>query len=241
VVIPVTAVGTEIQYAPRERTLVQYLDGASEEVAIGRISEFVSETDNPENAKRVRSVRIESPSLEFCAGIRLVDTPGLESVLAHNTSAAMEWLPNAGLALVAVAADAPLSQRDIELLQNLRRFTPNVSLLLTKVDLLTEAECDQVRKFVEKQLALHLDAGIPVYPYSVRPGFEDLVVRLQEKFLARVKIEATEQRAEILRHKLDSPLGECADYVTLALRAAQTSDSEREELKKTNSRRQSTA
>jgi len=42
------------------------------------------------------------PALARFRGIRFVDTPGLESVLSHNTDASLEWLPNAGLAIVAV-------------------------------------------------------------------------------------------------------------------------------------------
>ena len=81
----------------------------------------------PENYKRVATIRVELPSLARFPGLIFVDTPGLESVLAHNTEASLSWLPNVGLALVAVSVDPPLSQQDIELLKNLYRYTPNVS------------------------------------------------------------------------------------------------------------------
>jgi len=47
---------------------------------------------------------------------------------------------------VAVGVDPPLSQHDIELIRNLSRYTPNISLLLTKVDVLDEGERVQVRR-----------------------------------------------------------------------------------------------
>ena len=82
------------------------------------------------------AIKVELPCLAGFRGLTFVDTPGLESVLAHDTDASMRWLPNIGLALVAVSVDPPLSQRDIELLRKLYKYTPNVSILLTKVDLL---------------------------------------------------------------------------------------------------------
>jgi GTP-binding protein EngB required for normal cell division len=230
-VIPVTTVVTEIQYGPEERALVRFLDGRTETTELGRIGEFISESENPENQKQVALVRVELPSMERYRGIRFVDTPGLESVLEHNTDASLEWLPNVGLALVAVGVDPPLSQHDIELIRNLSRYTPNISLLLTKVDVLDESERAQVQAFVQKQLARYWDRSVPVFPYSTRAGFEELRSQLDRDLLSQIQAEPAEQRDIILRHKLDSLLGECAGYLNLALKSAEIADSEREELR----------
>jgi len=112
-----------------------------------------------------------------------------------------------GLALVAVGVDPPLSRHDIELIRNLSRYTPNISLLLTKVDVLDEGERAQVREFVQKQLARYWNDAVPVYPYSVRPGFERLRAELDQCLLSQAHSEAGEQHAAILRHKVDSLLG----------------------------------
>jgi GTP-binding protein EngB required for normal cell division len=231
-VIPVTSAVTEIQYGPEERAQIRFLDGRMETTELRRISEFISESENPENQKRVAAVRVELPSMERYRGIRFVDTPGLESVLEHNTDASLEWLPNVGLALVAVGVDPPLSRHDIELIRNLSRYTPNISLLLTKVDILNEGERAQVREFVQKQLARYWNDAVPVYPYSVRPGFEPLRAELDECLLSQAHSEAGGRHAAILLHKIDSLLGECAGYLTVALKAAETADSEREELRR---------
>ena len=230
-VIPVTSAVTEIQYGPRERAEIRFQDGRTEPVPLERIGEFISESRNPENCKQVARVRVELPSMERYRGIRFVDTPGLESVFAHNTDASLEWLPNVGLALVAVVVDPPLSQHDIELIRNLSRYTPNISLLLTKVDVLDEGERVQVREFVQKQLARYWDGPVPVFAYSVRPGFEHLRAELDVCLLSQAHSEAGEQRAAILRHKIDSLLEECAGYLNLALKSAEIADTEREELR----------
>jgi ribosome biogenesis GTPase A len=118
-VIPVTTVVTEIQYGPEERAQIRFLDGRTETTELHRIGEFISESENPENEKQVALVRVDLPSMERYRGIRFVDTPGLESVLEHNTDTSLEWLPNVGLALVAVGVDPPLSRHDIEIIRSL--------------------------------------------------------------------------------------------------------------------------
>jgi GTP-binding protein EngB required for normal cell division len=230
-VIPVTTVVTEIQYGPEERAQIRFLDGRTETTELRRIGEFISESENPENQKQVDSVRVELPSMERYRGIRFVDTPGLESVLEHNTDTSLEWLPNVGLALVAVGVDPPLSQHDIELIRNLSRYTPNISLLLTKVDVLEPDERAQVQAFVQKQLARYWNRSVPVFPYSTRAGFEELRTRLDQDLLSHIQAKPAEQRNIILRHKLDSLLGECAGYLNLALKSAEIADSGREELR----------
>lgn len=230
-VVPVTSVVTEIQQGPRERAEIRFLDGHVEDVPVERIAEFIAETQNPRNSKQVSLVRVELPSMERYRGIRFVDTPGLESVLEHNTDASMGWLPNVGLALVAVGVDPPLSQHDLELIRNLNRYTPNVSLLLTKVDLLDQDEQAEVREFVRKQLARYWNGSVPIFPYSAKPGFEALRAELHDRLLSQVSAEAGAHRAQILRHKIDSLLGECIDYLNVALKSAELADSERAQLR----------
>jgi GTP-binding protein EngB required for normal cell division len=231
-VIPVTTVVTEVQYGPREEAEILFLDGRTEQITVERIGEFISERENPENSKQVRRVRVELPAMERYRGIHFVDTPGLDSVFEHNTDASLEWLPNVGLALVAVGVDTPLSQHDVELIRNLSRYTPHIALLLTKVDVLDEGERAQVQDFVREQLARYWDGSVPVFPYSVRSGFDQFRAALDERLLSQAHAEADEQRTVILRHKTDSLLRECADYLTVALKAAETADSEREELRR---------
>jgi GTP-binding protein EngB required for normal cell division len=231
-VIPVTAVVTEIQYGTREQAAVRFLDGHTEHLPVERLGEFISEHENPGNRKQVARVRVDLPAMDRYRGIRFVDTPGLDSVFAHNTDASLEWLPNVGLALVAVGVDPPLSHQDIELIRNLSRYTPNISVLLTKVDALEDGERAQVQEFVQRQLGRYWNGSVPVFPYSVRPGFEQYREQLDACLLSRVRADAGGQRMMILRHKLASLVRECADYLAVALKAAERSDAEREALRR---------
>lgn len=83
---------------------------------------FIAESENPGNQKGISTVVIELPELAQLRTLRFVDMPGLESTFAHNTETAQKWLPNVGLALVAVAVDPPLSQHDIALIKSLFEY-----------------------------------------------------------------------------------------------------------------------
>jgi GTP-binding protein EngB required for normal cell division len=105
-----------------------------------------------------------------------------------------------GQALVAVGVDAPLSRHDIELIRSLSRYTPNISLLLTKVDVLNQNEPVQVRELVQNQLSRYWNREVPVFPYSVQPGFEHLRAELDGTLLCRVRADSGEQHTTILLH-----------------------------------------
>jgi GTP-binding protein EngB required for normal cell division len=230
-VVPVTAVVTEIEYGPEDRAEVLFVDGNVEPISLERIGEFISEAQNPENSKQVLRVRLELCSIPQYRGIRFVDTPGLESVLEHNTQASRRWLPKVGLALVAVGVDPPLSQHDLDLIRDLGRYTPRISLLLTKVDLVDAGERSQVQDFVRRQLASRWDRPVSLFPFSTRPGLEALRARIDAELLLGARAEAAGHRAAILLHKIDSLLGECSEYVGLALKAAERGESERDQLR----------
>jgi GTP-binding protein EngB required for normal cell division len=256
-VVPLTAVITRLRYGPVERAGVRFLDGTSRSIALDDIGRYVGENENPNNAKQVASVEVELPALEPLAPLEFVDTPGLGSAFTHNTEAAMKWLPNVGAALVAVSSDAPLSERDLALIEELRRHTPKIVLLLTKADLLTVPQRAEVLAFVRRQLQLRLigssggqsagssgtdgdrrrtpaatdEAALPVFFYSVRPDERGLKAALEHELLAPLLQNRDAAATSIVRHKLGALLGATLDYLRVALAAATQAESARQTLR----------
>jgi len=231
-VTPVTAVVTEIGYGATEKATVDFLDGSIRRVAFDEIRSFVSESENAGNRKQVSTLRIELPALIRSRALRFVDMPGLESALPLNTETALNWLPKVGLALVAVSVDPPLSQHDIALLKSVYKFTPKVSILLTKVDLLSELEREEVIAFVRDRLTQTFGSAPPIFPYSVKPGYEHLRKQIEETLLLGTLAQFEEHRSAVLNRKLETLLRECHDYLNLALKSAEGIGSEREALKR---------
>jgi GTP-binding protein EngB required for normal cell division len=230
-VLPVTAVVTEIGYGAVEKAIVHFLDGRCEDVPTDQISHYVSESENPGNTRKVVTLRVELPALARMRGLRFVDVPGLESALAHNTETALRWLPNTGLALVAVSVDQPLSRHDLTLLEKVYEFTPHVSLLLTKVDLLSDSDLSAVITFIRDRLKQNFVSPPAIFPYSVRPGREALKTRIEEALICETLAGLEEKHRAALSRKLETVVRECREYLTLALKGAETVDCERDSIK----------
>jgi len=229
-VVPVTAVVTEIRYGAREVARVHHRDGRDPEVPLDEIGSYISEKENPENAKQVGLITVELPELRRFCHLKFVDTPGLESALSHNTQTSLDWLPNVGLALVAVSVDPPLSQGDIDLLKSLYQYTPKVAVLLTKADLLSQRELAEVVSFVRAQLARNFRGTPRVFPYSTKPGFERFRQSLEAELAGGTLERFAEERESILIRKMDTLLRECGDYLALSLKSAEMVQSERQAL-----------
>ncbi len=177
------------------------------------------------------SVEVELPALKGLDPLQFVDTPGLGSAFTHNTQVALQWLPNVGAALVAVSCDAPLSERDLALLDELRSHTPKIVLLLTKADLLTQAQRAEVLAFVERQLGRKWGKQLPVFFYSVRPEEAGLKSELEEKLFLPLIRNRDQAAGQIARHKLLSLVSQELNYLQVALAAATQAESARQALR----------
>jgi GTP-binding protein EngB required for normal cell division len=229
-VIPVTAVVTDLSGGETDSAEVRFRDGARLGIRVSEITQYVSETENPDNVKAVVAVSARVPELSRFRGIRLFDTPGLESAFAHNTEASLGWAPNVDVALVAIAVDPPLSQHDLTLIRTLLDYTPRVAILLTKFDLLSQPEQNQVLEFVKTQLARNIGERVEVYPYSTRAGYEHLHYAFEAEFIDRLRAQIGEERAAIANRKMATLVRECSDYMRLTLKSAQMIEAEKLQL-----------
>jgi GTP-binding protein EngB required for normal cell division len=229
-VVPLTAVITRLRFGPVERANVRFQNGTVHPIPLADIALYVAERENPDNQKQVTRVEVELPALKELAPMAFVDTPGLGSALVHNTETALQWLPNVGAALVALSADAPLSERDEALIEELRRHTPRIVLLLTKTDLLTETQRAEVLEFVQGESRRRWQAEFPLFFYSIRPGHAALRHDLMQKLLLPLARQHVEAGREILRHKLLSLSSQTLDYLRVGLAAADQADTARQAL-----------
>ena len=205
-VVPVTSVITKFAFGEHPRVVIHYLNGTSSTVSLREVAEFVSEAQNPENRKGVAMVVITVPELARYKGLTFVDTPGIGSVFLHNTAVSMNWLARVGAALVAVSVDSPLMEHDLQLLRELRTFTPKIVLLLTKADLLSQAELNEVSLFIGAKLREHLGFTPPMLPFSIRANYSAFRETLDRQVLLPLSGHAATLAAEILHYKLASLL-----------------------------------
>jgi GTP-binding protein EngB required for normal cell division len=240
--VPVTAVITRatavaVSISPVQKTgsggvlHVTYQDGSVEEIPRGRIAEFVTEAGNPGNRRGVAVVDVLTPALRELPGVRLVDTPGLGSVLAHNSEATRTWMPNVAVALVTVGAERPLSDEDLRLVAEARRAAPRVVIVLTKVDLLTADDLAEVTAFLDRTLRQHFGDTVGVLPFSSRVEPERWANQLREAVLLPVVRDVDGERRAVLALKLTSLTQACHGYLAVGLQAARRADADQDRLR----------
>ena len=227
---PVTTAITRLQYGNKERAIVRHFDGSTSEVPLTDIVEFTSEAKNPGNDKNVAIVDIELPSMQKYPGLRLVDTPGLGSVYKYHQSASEEWLPSVGTAILAVSSDRPLSEHDLDLIRELTSHTPNIILLLTKADILTPDQRQEVIVFFQQTLKRELHRTLPVYVYSTKTNTEEYKRRIEEDILRTICANRDSEFLRILRHKVHFLSQSCLSYLKIALHSSLQADMNRENL-----------
>lgn len=229
-VIPVTTVITRIQYGEVERANVLRFDGTNELIRLETLDEYISEVKNPGNRKDVEVVDITLPSLKDYPGLRFVDTPGLGSVYQYHMQTAEQWLPEVGAALLAISADRPLAEHDLALIRALIGYTPKIILLLTKADLLSAEQQQEVIQFFQNTLKRELNRSFPVFVYSTRANTEAFKHALETALLHELSTNREEELKTIIRHKIRSLSETCLSYLDIALQAATQNEDARMEL-----------
>lgn len=230
-VVPVTTVITRAVVGLQHQLRVTYENGSTETAPLDRIIDYVTESGNPRNYRHVAQVDVLTPAMARWPGLRLVDTPGLGSVLAHNTETTRAWMPNVAVALVAVSADRPLSDEDRALLAEARQLAPRVVVILTKVDILTESERADVLAFLNRELGQGLHQPLPLLPFSTRSAPEHWRQQLAEQVLLPVGDNVAEERRYALELKSNALVRACAGYLSLGLQAAKRAAADRDRLR----------
>jgi len=218
--IPVTSVISRLRFGATEKATVTFLDGTAREVPIDAISEYVSESGNPENTKHVMVVDIETPQLSSVKALRLVDTPGLGSVWKHNTETTMEWFPETGGVLFIISAEKPISEHELQLLQEVYRYSPQITLVISKCDLFPEEHLQKVEKFTADVLKSAFDRDFPIIRYSARVGTQDYNSRLHREVFQPLAQNRDATYASILRYKISTLVDSCLSYLEIAYRTS---------------------
>jgi len=187
-VIPLTSIVTIVKYNPEEKITVHFTDAQPKIIQRDQLAEYVTEKLNPNNVKHVESVEIELPSKFLSEGVRLVDTPGVGSVYAHNTDTAYSFIPNSDASIFLLTPDQPLSQTELEYLRNIKSFVNKIFFVLNKIDLLTHSDLNEVMSFIVNTLTKELGddfnesfkSKIKLYPVSAKNALNAKLTRDQD-------------------------------------------------------------
>jgi len=230
-VTPVTTVITRISHGPNARAVVNFFDEKRVEIDPASVEEFISEKKNPANEKNVDLVDIELPSLKPYPGLRFVDTPGLGSIFRYNTELSQDWLPKVGAAIIGVSCDRPLAENDLNLIRELMQFTPKIIILITKADLLSDEQQNEMLQFFRNALKREYNKEFPIFLYSTKKNTEAYRKEV-DLLLVDISKNRDDEFKGIVQHKIRSLARQCLSYLDVALAMSTKADNERENLKR---------
>ena len=96
-----------IEHSERTAAEIHFSNRDILPVAINAIDDYVSEEKNPENEKGVDFVKIFHPAY-ILENMLIVDTPGMGSVLPHNSETTKSFIPKIDAAIYVLSADIPI-------------------------------------------------------------------------------------------------------------------------------------
>ncbi len=214
-VTPITAVPTRVMHGPRPDVEVHFADRATAHAPLARLGEWVTEQENPANARHVTRLIVRVPSPRLQDGIVFVDTPGLGSLATAGAAQTLAYLPRCDLAVVLIDATSTLTREDVSTLQRLQQAAIPAMVVLSKADLLSPADRDRAVRYAADHLSRELGAAPGVHPVSTVPGYEPLLDGWIEDELRPLLA----QHRELARRSIQRKIGALRAGVEASLRA----------------------
>ncbi|MDN5919750.1 MAG: dynamin family protein [Pseudonocardia sp.] len=217
-----TAVPTEVRYAAELAASASFEaapgsggPGWTETISPSEIAAYASESGNPGNARRLRSVTVGIARQLLSTGLVLIDTPGVGGLGSTANATAMSSLPQSHAVLFLTDASQELTAAELRFLRTVRELCPTLLLVLTKTDLYP-----QWARILELDLGHLQRKGIEVEAVAVsseiralaakdadqdlnnESGFPDLVRRINDVLAGSERI-AVDSVVTHLRSALD--------------------------------------
>ena len=227
--LPVTAVITRVSYGETEKAFVSYLNGSRHEIGLEQIAEFITESRNPHNEKQARFVDITTQRLERFKNLRFIDTPGLGSLFIHNTEATKAWFPSLAAAIVCLPPDPPLSSDELALLKEVVALTPEVQILITKSDTVSDSERSDIERFIRQHTETFFKGAI--YYYSTRLDFGKFREERFDNYLLQLSNSADRVHEKIVFAKIKQLTDSTLSFIRLAEAAQKASEQTRGDLR----------
>jgi GTP-binding protein EngB required for normal cell division len=173
-VVPLTSVITKVSYGNPERVLIEFQrTSLKDEVPLEQLAEFVTETGNPGNRKRILAVDVQLPSEFLRRGLFFVDTPGIGSAMIENTVTTEQFLPQADAVIFVTSFESPLGREELEFLGKVREHVRKAFFVVNKLDLVAPEQRDQVLAFIRQRLEQETGLRAPrIFAVSALVGLE---------------------------------------------------------------------
>jgi len=166
-VTPVTAIPTRISHGPVAEAGIEFAEAQPQIIPLSQLPEFATEQKNPGNKKHVTRIFVKLPSDRLAEGVTFVDTPGLGSLAVAGAEETIAYLPRCDLGIVLIDASAGLTPDDLIVVQALYQAGASAMILISKADLFSAADREQMIAYVKTNLRSELRVESSVHAVSV--------------------------------------------------------------------------
>jgi GTPase Era involved in 16S rRNA processing len=230
-VVPVTSVITRIYGGNEKIAKIKFNNNHIQQTSINEIANYVTENKNPKNEKNVFVVDIETPTLLEFSKLRFIDTPGIGSVFKHNTETTENWFSEIGLAFVTISAERPLGENEINLIKDISAQCPEIIILLTKVDLFSNEQLNEIQTYIQNILRNEFDKEFRLFRYSTVKNTDNYRNEIVNEIILPIVSKFDITFNEILNHKNNQLAKSCLSYLEIAYKTAQNNETEKQNLK----------
>ncbi|WP_322820355.1 dynamin family protein [Chloroflexus sp.] len=172
-------------------------------------------------------LRIHHYPAEMLHQLIVVDTPGTNAVIRHHERLTRDFIPRADLVIFLTSADRPFTESERTFLELIKDWGKKIVVVINKIDILTQAEQEQVAQFVRDHVNRVLEHSPELFLVSARRALQarqqtdDSVEQWQASGMAAFEhfVVDTLDEETRLRLKLLSPLG-VARWITSKYLAA---------------------
>jgi GTP-binding protein EngB required for normal cell division len=166
-VTPVTAIPTRISHGPVAEVGIEFAEAQPQIIPLSELPEFATEQKNPGNKKHVTRIFVKLPSDRLAEGVTFVDTPGLGSLAVAGAEETIAYLPRCDLGIVLIDASAGLTPDDLIVVQALYQAGASAMILISKADLFSAADREQMIAYVKTNLRSELRVEPSVHAVRV--------------------------------------------------------------------------
>lgn len=171
-----TVVNTVIEYCDRPCICVMYRDGRYEvrdfSAIIALSKELSILTTDRKSARDIKIIRVGIPSQLLKSGIRIIDTPGtnsLESWHEDVTREALRDLSDLSIILTDATHPLPVTLTDF-MMENLADIYTQCAFVATYYDMVPKRERADVLRYITRKLSTEFDIEEPVVLPYVAPA-----------------------------------------------------------------------
>jgi small GTP-binding protein len=152
--------------------------------------------------RRVRepNVHVLTARAEILRDIHIVDTPGTNAIIRQHEVITTEFVPRSDLVLFVTSADRPFTETERAFLEQVRGWGKKIVIVINKIDILAEAQVEEVRGFVSDNARRLLGFSPEVFPVSAR-----LALQAKQGDPALWSASRFEALERYIRETLDSP------------------------------------